>query len=448
MVEADRPVGLSGDELDEVEVTLQDALLAERERAAFLAEASRALAGSLNLRRTVPRVLGLCVPRLATSAQVAIAEGRSLRCTGLAGADAPPLAAVVERPSPTARDGLARVLRTGRPDLAQVGTPDEAAPWLPDDELRAALLVDDGPTALLTVPLVARGTVFGALTLTRPLLDGQYDERELSLLEDLGQRAALAIDAARLYTERSHVATVLQSSLRPPQLPEVPGVLLAARYRPANENSEIGGDFYDVHGDGDDWSVVIGDVMGKGVQAAVLTGQARQAIRTAAIVDRDPAAILRLLNASLLGVQRSREAKFATVAVSRVRPRADATVVLDLADAGHPPPAVVRSDGRVELVGDNGVLVGVFPETDYRTVTVTLHPGDLCLMYTDGVTEARGPRGELGQDGLLQVLPTCAGMEPGALVEHIEQTVMEHLDGAAHDDIALLALGVPQDGAA
>jgi hypothetical protein len=182
-------------------------------------------------------------------------------------------------------------------------------------------------TAASVVPLSARGSTFGALVVIDSAGGDEGDgdegdaEADRALLDELAQRAALAIDAARLYGERSHVARVLQASLRPPELPVVPGALLAARYRAAMDEAEIGGDFYDVHGGGNDWSIVVGDVCGKGVEAAVLTGQARQSVRTAALVDRDPAAVLALLNEALL--QRDTGAgAFVTVVCGRLRPRA------------------------------------------------------------------------------------------------------------------------------
>lgn len=470
MVEADRPIEeVTGARLGEVESALQEALLVERERSAFLAEASRALAGSLNIRRTVPRVLGIAVPRMGTGGQVALVSGRSIKLMACTGSGLAPREASVLR-EPGAREGLARVLTTGRPVLTETADIESVRPWLPDATLRELVAPSSAqtfPLGVVNVPLVARGSVFGVLTVVRPVAEGRYDERELNLLEDLGQRAALALDAARLYTERSHVATVLQASLRPPLLPDIPGVRLAARYRPAFESSEIGGDFYDVHGSGSDWSLVMGDVMGKGVEAAVLTGQARQTVRTACLVDRDPAKVLALLNGALLSTASTREAtQFATVAVARLRPAqpedvsdgcvaADASPAspegwlrLDVADAGHPLPLVLRADGRIEAVGESGMLVGVFEQARYLTATTLLGPGDVCLLYTDGVTEARGPQGELGLTGLLELLPGFAGTEPGALVEHVEQAVMQHLDGGPHDDIALLGIGVPQQRAA
>lgn len=434
---------------DPVQETARDALLVDRERVAFLAEASAALAGSLHLTRTLARALHLVVPRFGCWAQVVVLEARELRCValpaGVTGVDAL-LERTVER---AAWQGFASVLTTGRTEHTHLGDASALAALVPSPDLAADALAttptarEVGPVHAVTVPLVARGTPFAVLVVLRAPTSPPMDEAEGLLLEDLCRRVALALDAARLYGERTHVAQVLQSSLRPPQLPEVPGVRLAARYRAATEQAEIGGDFYDVHGAGEDWSLVVGDVCGKGVEAAVLTGQARHAVRTAALVDRDPAQVLRLLNTVLHSADPT-GSSFATVACARLLPPpggdVESGVRLDLASAGHPPPLLVRRDGRVHEAPVGGLLVGPFPDTTYDTVALQLLPGEACLFYTDGVTEAPGADGEFGTERLVRLLGTCAGGEPEVLVDVVVQAVLEHLRGRAHDDIALLAL--------
>ncbi|MGN6087658.1 MAG: GAF domain-containing protein, partial [Actinomycetales bacterium] len=176
MVEADRPIkDVTSARLGEVESALQEALLVERERSAFLAEASRALAGSLNIRRTIPRVLGIAVPRMGTGGQVAMLSGRSLRLTACNGSGRAPQEAVLLR-NPTDREGLGRVLVTGRAALVEATTPSEARAWLPDAEL-AQLVAPDYPVTIASVPLTARGTIVGVLSVARPVEEGRYDER-------------------------------------------------------------------------------------------------------------------------------------------------------------------------------------------------------------------------------------------------------------------------------
>jgi serine phosphatase RsbU (regulator of sigma subunit) len=246
----------------------------------------------------------------------------------------------------------------------------------------------------------------------------------------------MALDSARLYEERGRIASVLQSSLRPSALPEIDGVRLAARYRPAAEHLDIGGDFYDVHGSGDDWLLALGDVCGKGVEAAALTGRTRQSIRTAGYFDRRPHALLGALNKVLFD-EHTRE--FVTVLCARMR-RVDGRLVIDVAAAGHPGPILLRAGGRVEQVDVHGTAVGMVSEVEYREATCHLNPGDTMLMFTDGIDEAMGADGLYGVERLIALLPSYAGADPEVVCEAIEQNVVEHLDGRPHDDIALLAV--------
>ncbi|MDP9395420.1 MAG: serine/threonine-protein phosphatase [Actinomycetota bacterium] len=406
-----------------------ESLFAERERAAFLAGASRALSGSLNLNRTVVRALHLLVPRFSRCAAVLLAGPRSATWTSLTvGPDDVP---ELRHGSGELPGASAAALRVGQQIANAPGPLDAVLP--PGAGGRC-----EEPASATTLPLTARGCGFGTLVVAGGAAV-PADDSEAALLEDLGRRVAAALDAAALYGERSHVAEVRQASLRPPQLPAVPGVRLAARYRSATEHTEIGGDFYDVHGEGEDWTVVVGDVCGKGVEAAVLTGQCRQAVRTAALVDRDPAAVLTLLNRVLAG-REEQAGSFVTVSCARLRPGPRGGTSVDLASAGHPAPLVVRADGRIQEPTMSGLLAGAFPEADYASTTVALEPGDACVFYTDGVTEARGRDGEFGTEGLAAVLAACAGSDPAALVDVVVQAVLEHLDGSSRDDIAVLAV--------
>ncbi|MFD2398301.1 PP2C family protein-serine/threonine phosphatase [Prauserella oleivorans] len=234
-------------------------------------------------------------------------------------------------------------------------------------------------------------------------------------------------------------AATLQESLRPPELPEVPGLRLAARYRAANEQMDVGGDFYDVHGGPDDLGLVVGDVSGKGIEAAVLTGRARQTIKTAAYFDRSPAKILTALNDVL---REDGTGRFITVACLRLRRVADGPgFTATIAVAGHPAPLVLRSDGTVERPDVRGTLSGVLSGLSYTEVELRLEPGDALLVYTDGVEEARGREGFFGLDRLLELLPVYAGADPEVLCDAVERRVLDYLGGRDHDDIALLAVG-------
>lgn len=415
------------------------ATLAEhRDRVWFLSEASRALSGSLNLERTLLRFLNLVVPELATVTYVALVGPRSTAWSGLAAGRKELLESrtgMLHRGS-LEGDVLAagQAISTGPAPFDALGL---AIPGLADLSISHS-----GELTAYAFPLTARGTTFGVGVALRQD-DDPADEALRELLAELMQRAAFALDAARLYGERSQVASVLQASLLPPRLPDIENVRLAARYRSAFDHAEIGGDFYDVHGAGGDWTVVVGDVCGKGVEAAVLTGQARTAVRTAALVDRRPSQVLKLLNGVLVG-QSDDSGTFVTVSCGRLRPDPDGSGArLDLASAGHPPPLVLRADGTVEVADVSGVVAGLFPDGEWPEMSVLLGPGDCCLFYTDGVTEARGDSGLLGDERLVGLVRRCAGSEPEVVVDIVAAAVNDHLRGRSHDDIALLAVGVP-----
>ena len=389
---------------DSIEAALSDAMLAERERASFLADSSRALAGSLNVDRLVIRALRLAVPRLGDRATLVLSGGE------------PRAWSVVAEGKPRSvdpADALAEIATSGA--------------------LATGRSRRDQSSAVLAVPLTARGTTFGVLTVSRV---APYDELNMFLVEDFAQRAAFAIDGARVFAERSHIARVLETNLRPPELPKIPGVRVATGYRSAADADGLGGDFYDLHGSGRDWTVVLGDVCGKGVEAAVVTGRTRESIRTAAHVDRQPAAILRLLNRTLLDIE---DAPFVTLVCARVRSSDDGTVRVDLASAGHPPALVVRAEGAVESVAPPGMIAGALPDAEFGEAQLVLAPGEMCLLYTDGVTEARRGDDEFGLPRLLDTVASVGQTHPGAVVDVVLERVLTHLDGRSHDDIALLA---------
>jgi serine phosphatase RsbU (regulator of sigma subunit) len=266
----------------------------------------------------------------------------------------------------------------------------------------------------------------------------RYDESDLELAEELGRRAAVAIDNARLFRERSHVARTLQQSLLPPELPQVPGVELGANYHAAEE-MEVGGDFYDVFDTGDGgWGVVMGDVCGRGADAAALTALARYTVRAAAMQDRRPSTILRTLNEAI--VRQRPDYSFATVAYLRLRPDGDG-VRVTVATGGHPLPLLLRRDGTVEEAGSPGTLLGVFEDPELTDVVVQMSPGDAILLYTDGVTESRGDGPIYGEERLKELLATCAGAGAQQIADRIEADVVAYQPNVP-DDIAILALRV------
>ncbi|MEV4130724.1 GAF domain-containing SpoIIE family protein phosphatase [Dactylosporangium sp. NPDC049742] len=423
--------------------SLNDAgmLAVAQRRAQFLADASRTVSGSLNLPHTVRRSLAACVPHLADWAQIMLIGRDGASYTSLVVNKTGTSSAARRHPDADGVNGQSRLLVTGRPELLHVSLeqdplqPDGLLALVPDERMRAQVAALR-PADVLGLPLTARGTTFGTLTLARRTGFGFVAE-DISIAEELAVRIALALDAARRYAERAGVATVLQASLRPPELPKLEGSALAARYRAASTDAEIGGDFYDVWGSPDDWSFVLGDVSGKGVEAAVVTGQARHTVRGASAVDRDPAAVLRALNTMLDG---STSGRYVTAVYGRVRRQPCGALHVRVASAGHPPPLAVRACGSVEPVAVRGLAAGLVAGVEYTPAEVTLSPGDTLVLYTDGVTEARHHSVRDGTRRLAELLSQYAQVGVDALVEAVEIAVLEGSDGTQRDDLAVLAL--------
>jgi serine phosphatase RsbU (regulator of sigma subunit) len=223
-------------------------------------------------------------------------------------------------------------------------------------------------------------------------------------------------------------------------------VEFAGGYRASGQTSLIGGDFYDVHPSADpagETVVVLGDVCGKGLEAAVLTGKIRNTLAALLPMADDHQRVLSLLNGALLTSASTRFATLVLASVSRV----GAGVRLRLTSAGHPPPLIVRADATVEESPTRGMLVGALPEIEATTVETELAPGETCLLYTDGVTEARGgPLGDemFGERRLREALADCAGMLAEAVVERIQMLAAQWAGSGHSDDMALVAITAPR----
>jgi serine phosphatase RsbU (regulator of sigma subunit) len=430
------------------EKAAERALRDSRERMAFLAEASALLSSSLNYRTVLERLANLVVPSVADWCAVdVLEEDGTLRRVAVAHAD--PAKRDVARQlvgiRPDEEDGhvLREVLATGEAVIAPDGF--DACGGNTKDPDRRRVIEELGCRSALVVPLVARGRTLGAMTLVAVSGDRSYGSAELSLAEDLARRAALAVDNARLYRERSHVARTLQRSLLPPHLPQIPGLDIAARYHAAGEGNEVGGDFYDLFRTGkDDWGIVIGDVCGKGADAAALTALARYTIRAGAMQARKPSRILGILNEALLSEAATRDLmdqRFCTVAYTRLRPAEDG-VRITSTSGGHPVPLVLRTDGSIEPACRVGTLIGVLPEPSLADRSTVLRPGDVLVLYTDGIIEARGPEGVFGEERVHALIAGCAGLDASTIAERIERTVLDFQLGEPRDDIALMIMRV------
>jgi PAS domain S-box-containing protein len=291
----------------------------------------------------------------------------------------------------------------------------------------------DADAGELVVPLTARGRTFGSITFGTG--NGRsFTSDDRTLAQDLGSRAALALDNARLYRERAHVAQTLQASLLPERLPDVPGIVFAARFEPHGAATEVGGDFYDVFElDEERWAVVIGDVCGKGAEAAALTALARYTLRAAAPLA--PVEALRHLNQAIL--RQRDDLRFITMVYAELDLRGG-RVRVSMANGGHPPPLLLRPSGSGEIVSCRGTLIGVTPDPDLEECVVELEAGDVLALYTDGVTEASHSRPLDGED----ILTALSGVfTADAVADGLQR--LARLDGApARDDVAILTFQV------
>jgi serine phosphatase RsbU (regulator of sigma subunit) len=284
--------------------------------------------------------------------------------------------------------------------------------------------------------------MLGTITFVSAESGRLFSPDDVLLAEDLARRAAVAFDNARLYQERAQIARTLQESLLPPQLPVIPGVEVAARYLAAGEGIEVGGDFYDLFDAGSgDWSIVMGDVCGKGAEAAALTALARYTLRATAQSDTKPSEALQTLNDAVL--RQRGDGRFITVAYARLARNGTGGASLTLSIGGHPPPIILRADGRAEAIGQAGTLLGVVGDPVLADETIDLAPGDTMFLYTDGVTEAYAPEHLLEVEDVARIIEGCAAGDAADLVKCVEDEVRSLGPGPPGDDIAMLALRIP-----
>ena len=296
-------------------------------------------------------------------------------------------------------------------------------------------------TSVLCVPLSDGEHTYGTLTLARNASEGHFEMADLGVVEELGEQLALAIRVDRMFRRHTEIADALQSSLLPRDLPQIPGVEIAAAYVAATEGLEVGGDFYDIYRTPGGWGVAIGDVCGKGEEAAAVTAAARHAIRVLAHWTADPAEVLAKANEVMLAEEFGD--LFVTAKNAHLRWQ-DGRLHVVLGSAGHPGPVLVRPDGRTTIMNPGGLPLGLFPTAQPGREEIDLEPGDVLFFFTDGVTEARSPELTYFEDRLTDELAGLAGQAPRDIVAGLQTLVVEFCRNELRDDMTMLVLRVAE----
>ena len=414
---------------------------ADRRRLELLLAATARLDTSLEPEQTLKRIAAMALPELAELCVIDLVdEDGAITATVAAGTD-PEAAARVERMRPEERPqrlaGLpvARALRERTSHV--VADVDGSTVAGSGEALNTAGVFHGGEAAARSatvVPMVARGRLLGVMSFVHA---GAPQRGQLRVLEDLTGRASLAFDNARLYAERARVAQTLRRSLMPAELPTLPGLELESYFRPMGAGSEVGGDFYDVFADRDGCWLVVGDVCGKGAEAAVMTAFLRHTTVAYAREGERPAKVLERVNAAML--EHDFDGRFATAILVRLE-FAPEGVTLTVAAGGHPPALVSRRGGATEELGTGGTLLGIFPDARIGEDTTVLRVGDSLALYTDGLAEAQAPQRLLSPEEMLGALSESA---PESAKETIAALLgLVDLTQGARDDIAILVMRV------
>ena len=414
----------------------KDAELRQR----FLAEAGQLLASSLDYEQTLEAVARMIVPRVADWCGIdMVDEQGEPHQVAVAHIDPAKVEMAHELrrrypPDIDAPSGLAAILRGGPAEL-HAEIPDELIVQVARDEEHLRMIRELGMRSAMAVPMRIGRQTLGAMTLVSAESGRRFDADDLAFAEDLALRAATAIENARLYTAQERVAHTLQASLLPERLPELPGWEAKAAYQAGERGADVGGDFYDIVPVESGHLIVLGDVTGKGIQAAALTSLVRHSGRMAARFDPRPSHVLGHINEML----REQPRLSLVTAVCALLETDEASARLTIASGGHPLPLRRRPGEAPATLGDHGVLLGVDGDGDWGETAVDIAPGDTLLFYTDGVTETPGAGTRFGERRLLAAMAR-AGDGPEALLEEIERALREFQTGAAVDDRAMLAL--------
>lgn len=434
-----RGVGLDGGADDEEAVAAAD-------RLEIMSAMTRLLLDERSLREQVAhrRAVRLLARHSADWALIDLVGERKARRVAVAGRDGsddPHAESTETRPledaDPEDSSLVTEVLRTGNAalrtkveDEETLGVTAGGYPVL--DVLRAG--------SLMSVPLRDGETVLGALTLVRREGRTEFDLADLGMMEEIGEHLALALGAERRYQRRADVAEVLQASLLPRTLPVGEGIDVATNYQAATPGTEVGGDFYDAFACGEGWRFVLGDVCGKGEEAAAATAMVRHGVRVVSTWEDDPAEVLRRINEAAM--THGETDRFVTSVVAQVTPYSDGARVR-MASAGHPPGVLLRADGTTRFADGGGVPLGILAEARLHAEDISLGPGDMLLFYSDGVTDARADGGDsFGDDGLAESLAGCHGQSAASVLATVDGDIRAHAAESFPDDVALLAVRV------
>jgi Stage II sporulation protein E (SpoIIE) len=397
----------------------------------FMLAASRELAAGVSYDKTAAALVRMSVPVLGERAAVLLPAPRArMSWWRFARGEARPVSGIARAPAPRTAPVLAGVLRGATGDTATV----------PASEL-ATLTVALGPDVterqpVVVTPLRGPQRTEGLLVVVRPAA--------AELLTPLAALAGPALEAGRRRQDRATALTQLQAPLLPPRpdaLPELPGVQLGVAHRPAAGELAVGGDFFLIRPTSErDALLALGDVCGKGAEALAESSRVQHSLAALMVVEQEPVRLLHLLNRALLAAGRT---VFTTLVLGALRP-ASVGLRLTLAAGGHPAPMVLRGGGHVEEVRVPGTVVGILPDARFGRTSITLAPGETCLLYSDGVTEAGRRTGEdeelFGSVRLAACLRDCAGMTGQAVATHIKDTITDWLGRNDGDDLAVLAV--------
>jgi PAS domain S-box-containing protein len=407
----------------------------------FLVAATRGLDESLDYQRTARNIVATAVPEIAEFCVLDFVRSDGWFGDSIVAARDPAAARVLEEIrrrtplDPRGNHPVAQVLRAGRPMVWRDLTSPQVMEDVVQSEEHRRLIEETRYQSAAVAPLVARGATLGAISFLHASSDLRYEAADLELLGELADRAALALDNARLYEERSRIAASLQRGLRPPEPPYVEGLDIAVSFDAFGEGMEIGGDVYDVLPTDDGCWVMIGDVAGKGGEAAGVSVALRHSLRGLARQIEDPRELLEQLNELLL--ERSSLNDFATALLLRLR-RDGTDWTFELAAAGHPPAVHVTAPGTRQLGG--GSMLGAWTGASTPCYEGELFPGETLVLTTDGWFEAGPPEKHVSPRALARLAHSLAEQDLAMMVEALRRDAIARSDGPLRDDMVVMAL--------